>query len=404
MKKDIKVIKGGLLAPKGYVAAGIHCGIKDKSKKKDLALIVSKVKASAAGVFTTNAVKAACVIENQKNIKSGFAQAIVVNSGNANACNGGQGYADAKKMINIAAEHVSVPAKYVLNASTGVIGHALPMKKIEAGIKEAAEKLHDGNSEDVAHAIMTTDTFKKEVSIKFNIDGIAVCIGAVAKGSGMIEPNMATMLSFITSDVAIKPVVLKVILKNVVKKTFNAITVDGDTSTNDMCIVMANGLAGNKLITSISDPGAKKFETALLYVCEFLAKEIARDGEGATKLVEIVVKNIAKPEKVAKTIANSPLVKTALFGNDPNWGRIIAAAGRSGASFDSKKVDIYLGGTAVYKNGAPTDFDAVALSKKISSNEINITMDFHQHKGSSATVWTCDFSYGYVRINAKYHT
>jgi len=278
------------------------------------------------------------------------------------------------------------------------------MEKIEKGIKAAAAQLHDGECDDVLSAIMTTDTFEKQIAVEIMIDRKPVRIGGIAKGAGMIEPNMATMLSFITSDAAITPAVLRQLLRNVVKTTFNAITVDGDTSTNDMCLILANGLAGNKPMTNASSAAAKKFEDALHVVCLFLAKEIARDGEGATKLVEIAVKNVAQPQKVAKTIANSPLVKTALFGNDPNWGRIIAAAGRSGISFDPVKVDISLAGTVVYKQGSGVEFDAAALSKKMRAKELKIVVDFHQRGKASTVVWTCDFSYDYVKINADYHT
>lgn len=403
VKKDNR-IQGGILAPQGYIAAGVSCGIKKEAGRNDLALIVSKTKASAAGVFTKNAVKAACVLCSQKNIEGGVAQAIVVNAGNANACNGKRGLADAQKMIQLAAERVGVSPKHVLNASTGIIGHLLPMEKIEKGIKAAAAALHDGACDDVISAIITTDTFPKQIAVEIMIDRKPVRIGGIAKGAGMIEPNMATMLSFMTSDAAIKPAVLKQLLRNVVKTTFNAITVDGDTSTNDMCLLLANGSAGNKPITNASSPAAKKFEDALHDVCLFLAKEIARDGEGATKLVEITVKNVAQPQKVAKTIANSPLVKTALYGNDPNWGRIIAAAGRSGVSFDPAKVDISLAGTAVFKHGAGVEFDAAALSEKMKAKEVRIVVDFHQRGKASAVVWTCDFSYDYVKINADYHT
>ncbi len=404
MKKSIKIIQGGILAPRGFKAAGVRCGLKKIAGRNDLALIVSETKASAAGVFTTNVVKAACVLCNQKNIKSGVARAIVANAGNANACNGKRGLRDARKMIGLAAKHIGVLPKHVLNASTGVIGQPLPIEKVAQGIKLAAAALHGGNGDDVAQAIMTTDTFAKQIAVEIAIGGKAVRLGAVAKGAGMIEPNMATMLSFITSDAAISAAVLRRLLRDAVKTTFNAITVDGDTSTNDMCLILANGLAGNKPITNASSADAGKFRNALHAVCLFLAKEIARDGEGATKLVEITVKNISDPQKAAKTIANSPLVKTALYGNDPNWGRIIAAAGRSGLAFDPSKIDISLAGVSVCKKGVGVKFDAAALSEKMKAKKVEIAVDFHQKAKKSATVWTCDFSYDYVKINADYHT
>ncbi|NTU76666.1 MAG: bifunctional glutamate N-acetyltransferase/amino-acid acetyltransferase ArgJ [Alphaproteobacteria bacterium] len=404
MNKEHKIIQGGIVAPQGFKTAGVACGIKKKKGRNDLALIVSEVEASAAGVFTTNLVKAACVVTSQENIKDGKARAVVVNAGNANACNGEKGLVDAKRMMELTAKAVGVPAAQVLNASTGVIGHPLPMEKVEAGIKAAAAKLHGEDGTDTAQAIMTTDTFQKEMAIQFDIDGTPVRLGAIAKGSGMIEPNMATMLAFITTDAVIASPVLQKMLKKVTKTTFNAITVDGDTSTNDMCLALANGLAKNRPVTDLESKGAKQFQEALHSVCLFLAKEIARDGEGATKLVEVMVRQMAEPEKIAKTVGNSPLVKTALFGNDPNWGRILAAAGRSGVAFDPEKVEISLAGVTVYKNGAPTAFDAKQVSAKMKTKEVQIVIDGHQAGQPTATVWTCDFSYDYVKINADYHT
>lgn len=421
----MEIIPGGIVAPQGFKTAGVYCGI--KRKRNDLALIVSDVDAAVAGVFTTNVVKAPCVTMNQAYLDEGIARAIVVNSGNANACNGEQGYTDAAQMVKLAAESLGVPMRRVFSASTGVIGHALPMEKITAGILAAAEKLHDGDCEDTSQAIMTTDTFPKEVAVEFDVDGKRARMGAIAKGSGMIAPNMATMLGFITTDVAIEQPVLQEMLKRVCWHTFNSITVDGDTSTNDMTLVLANGLLGNAPIDSLESPAARTFEKALYSVCLHLAKEIARDGEGATKLVEVIVQNVAVPEKlaqayeangipmngeqrasfarsVAKTIANSNLVKTALFGNDPNWGRILAAAGRAGIAFDPEYVEIALAGTTVYRAGAPTNFNGYVVSEAMKATEVQILVDFHQPGGESATVWTCDFSYDYVKINAEYHT
>jgi len=404
MQSPFTIIPGGVVAAKGFKASGVCCGIKQAKSKNDLALIVSEVDAVAAGVFTTNAVKAHCVLLNQDHIRDGKARAIVANSGNANACNGERGMTDAKRITQIIAASQGVSERRVLSASTGVIGHALPMDKIEAGLKEVLSKLHGGDASDATQAIMTTDTFPKEMAVQFEIGGVSVRLGGMAKGSGMIEPNMATMLSFLTTDAAIEQPVLQTLLKRVMATTFNAITVDGDTSTNDMCLILANGLAKNALIADPESKEAQQFEAALHAVCLHLAKEVARDGEGATKLVEIVVKNIAAPMKVAKTIANSPLVKTALFGNDPNWGRILAAAGRSGIAFDPAKAEVELAGTTVYANGTPTAFDPAKVSEKMKAKELQIVVDFHQKGGESATVWTCDFSYDYVKINADYHT
>ena len=421
----MEIIGGGVVAAQGFTTAGVRCGI--KRKRNDIALILSQVDAVAAGVFTTNVVKAPCVVCNQTYLEDGLARAIVVNSGNANACNGEQGWTDAVAMVQHAAEALGVPPRRVLSASTGVIGTAMPMEKVIAGIHDAAGKMHGGDCDDAAQGIMTTDTFLKQVAVEFTLDGKTARLGAIAKGSGMIAPNMATMLAFITTDAAIEQAVLQEMLRRVCFYTFNSITVDSDTSTNDMTLVLANGLAGNKPIDNLESVDAREFEKALYSVCIFLAKEIARDGEGATKLVEVTVQNVAAPENlvaafaaqgrdlspedrarfprtVAKTIATSPLVKTALFGNDPNWGRILAAAGRAGVAFDPDRVEIALAGTTVYRQGAPTDFNGYVVSEAMKSKEVQILVDFHQPNGETATVWTCDFSYDYVKINAEYHT
>jgi len=422
----IEIIGGGIVAPLGFKTAGVYCGI--KRKRNDLALIVSDVDAVAAGVFTTNIVQAPCVSSNQAHLADGLARAIVVNSGNANACNGEQGYTDAVAMVNHTAQALGLPVRRVLSASTGVIGTKLPIEKIIAGIEAAAPKLHRDTCDDAAQAIMTTDTFLKQVAVEFPLSGGKTArLGAIAKGSGMIAPNMATMLGFLTTDAAIEHPVLQEMLRRVCWYTFNSVTVDGDTSTNDMVLVLANGQAGNAVIDSLESADAREFEKALYSVCLYLAKEIARDGEGATKLVEVTVQNVAVPEhlaqtyaangmeltpeqraafprSVAKTIANSPLVKTALFGNDPNWGRILAATGRSGVQFDPERVEIALAGTTVYRSGMPTDFNGYVVSEAMKSKEVQILVDFHQPNGETATVWTCDFSYDYVKINAEYHT
>jgi glutamate N-acetyltransferase/amino-acid N-acetyltransferase len=391
-------------------------------------LIVSDSDAVAAGTFTQNIVRAHCVIANEERIKDGKARAIICNSGNANACNGDEGAAADKRMAELVAELTGIAADQVLTASTGVIGVALPTEKIEAGIKAAFEKLHGETCDDAAEGIMTTDTYPKQFAVEFPLAGGKTGrIGAIAKGSGMIAPNMATMLGFITTDAAIEQPVLQEMIRRVAWYTFNSITVDGDTSTNDMTLVMANGLAGNKPIDNLESEAARTFEKALYSVCLHLAKEIARDGEGATKLVEVTVQNVAVPKNVAdayaangieitpeqragfpravaKTIANSPLVKTALFGNDPNWGRILAAAGRAGIAFEPEFVEISLAGTTVYRSGMPTEFNGYVVSEKMKAKEVQILVDFHQPGGETATVWTCDFSYDYVKINAEYHT
>ncbi len=421
----LDIIGGGVVAPQGFQTAGVYCGI--KRKRNDLALIVSAVDAVAAGVFTTNIVQAPCIVSNQTHLQDGLARAIVVNSGNANACNGEQGWADAVAMVHQAAEVLNLPPRRVLSASTGVIGTKLPMEKITRGIHDAAAKLHGETCDDTAQAIMTTDTFPKQVAVEFTLSGHTARLGTIAKGSGMIAPNMATMLGFLTTDTAIEQPVLQEMLRRVCWYTFNSITVDGDTSTNDMVLALANGLAGNAPISNLESEDARTFERALYSVCLFLAREIARDGEGATKLVEVTVQNVAVPARlaqtytangiemtpeqragfpraVAKTVANSNLVKTALFGNDPNWGRILAAAGRAGIAFDPERVEIALAGTTVYRQGMPTDFNGYVVSEAMKAKEVQILIDFHQPDGESATVYTCDFSYDYVKINAEYHT
>jgi len=415
----MEIIGGGIVAPQGFKAAGVYCGV--KRKRNDLALIVSDVDAVAAGVFTTNIVQAPCIVSNQTHLQDGLARAVVVNSGNANACNGEQGWADAVAMVNYAAQALGLPPRRVLSASTGVIGTKMPIEKIAAGIPEAVAKLHGETCDDAAQAITTTDTFLKQVAVEFELEGGKTArLGAIAKGSGMIAPNMATMLGFLTTDISIEQPVLQEMLKRVCWYTFNSITVDGDTSTNDMVLVLANGLAGNAPISSLESADARAFEKALYSVCLYLAKEIARDGEGATKLVAVpdrLAQTYAAngleltpeqragfPRAVAKTIANSPLVKTALFGNDPNWGRILAATGRAGVAFDPERVEIALAGTTVYRNGMPTDFNGYVVSEAMKAKEVQILVDFHQPDSETATVWTCDFSYDYVKINAEYHT
>lgn len=397
-------INGSVVAPQGFLCSGVSCGIKSDSFKRDLSLIFSVTNAVAAGVFTTNVVKAPCVILNKATIKNPFARAIVVNSGNANACNGPDGPADAARMVEAVSKKLIIPAKTVFCASTGIIGHKLPIQKVEKGITQAVETLQRHSPADAMLGIMTTDTVKKEIAIEFMLDDVTVRMGAMAKGAGMIEPNMATMLAFITTDVAIDKKLLQSMLSRVVTRTFNAITVDGDTSTNDMCLILANGMAKNPKIVNPESEQAILFEKALTFVCEYLAKSIVSDGEGATKLIEVQVRNCLEPMKVAKTIANSPLVKTAMFGNDPNWGRILAAAGRSGLVFDPISIDITLAGIKVYHQGQPTDFDAAEVSALLDSDEVKIIVDFHQEQGGSCKAWTCDFSYDYVRINADYHT
>ncbi|HWI54987.1 MAG TPA: bifunctional glutamate N-acetyltransferase/amino-acid acetyltransferase ArgJ [Desulfobacteria bacterium] len=403
MTVEFTYTDGGVTAPKGFKAAGVKARI--KYDKKDLGVIFSVTPAAAAGVFTTNSVKAAPVTLSMANLSDGTAQALVVNSGCANACTGDGGMNDARKMAAQTAQELGIDPSSVIVASTGVIGQELPMERIITGITEAAGELSETGGHDVALAIMTTDTVPKEAAVQFELDGKLVTVGGTAKGSGMIHPNMATMLSFVTSDVNIEPVLLKKALGYAVNRSFNMITVDGDTSTNDSLIVMANGMAGNGRITQ-EDENFFNFCEALTEVCVSLAKMIAKDGEGATKLVEIMVRKAASSEdarKVAMAVANSNLVKTAIFGEDANWGRIICAVGYSGVEIDPEKIDIYLGDEKMAEDGAGLRFSEEKAKEILSQDTIAIIIDLHMGE-AEATAWTCDFSYDYVKINADYRT
>lgn len=393
----------GVTAPRGFLAAGVHAGL--KRKRKDVALIVSQTPAVAAGTFTTNQVKAAPVVLSAEHLKAGQARAIVANSGNANACNGERGYADARRMAEYTAELLGIRTEEVLVASTGVIGLPLPMDKVEAGIRSACQALSPSGGDDAAEAILTTDTRTKQAAVEFDVDGVPVRIGGMAKGSGMIHPNMATMLAFLTTDAAVDPVFLQEALTRAVDETFNMISVDGDTSTNDMVLMLANGQADNPTVMSGS-PAAERFSAALRALCLYLAKEIVRDGEGATKLVEIAVcgaPSTAAARTIARSISASNLVKTAIFGQDANWGRILAAAGYAGVPFEPEKVTIYLGDVRVAERGSALAFDEEAAARALGEKEVRITVDLGAGD-YAATAWTCDMTYDYVKINASYRT
>ncbi len=393
-----------IVSPKGFKAAGIHCGI--KHKKKDLAFLVSEVPASVAGVFTTNAVQAAPlkvtkeVVYNSKKM-----QAIIVNSGNANACTGKQGLADAYEMQQLASNKLGIDSSLIGVASTGVIGELLKMDPIRNGVQtiEVGNSLE--NAIDFSQAILTTDTVMKNTAYSTLIDGKEILIAGTAKGSGMIEPNMATMLGFITTDANIESQELQKVLSELTELTFNAITVDGDTSTNDTVLVMANGLAGNEPLTP-SHPDWLSFYSVLKAVCEDLAKSIARDGEGATKLIEVEVDGAASDEearKIAKTVVGSPLVKTAVFGCDANWGRIIAAVGYSGATVDPEKITIRIGNALMVEKGEPVPFSEDELIQILKANEVKINVSLEQGNGHGLA-WGCDLTYDYVQINASYRS
>ncbi|MBA7498031.1 Arginine biosynthesis bifunctional protein ArgJ [subsurface metagenome] len=402
-KEDFQVVKGGITYPKGIKATGVKCGM--RFNRKDLALIYSEKVADAWGTFTTNKFKAAPLVVTEKNLSlsEGKLQAVLINSGIANACTGEKGLKDAWEMADYVSQGLKIKKEYVAVTSTGKIGEFLPLDKIKAGVEKAISCLDYAGGEKAAEAILTTDTKKKEIAVCFKLGEQEVKIGGMAKGSGMIHPNMATMLGFIASDIFIKREFLQEVLKQVVEKTFNMISVDGDTSTNDMVLLMANGLAGNKLIEK-KDIDYYKFLNALQYVTEYLAKCIAKDGEGATKMMEVEVKNAVSFEeakKVAKAVINSPLVKTAIFGKDPNWGRILAAVGYSGAEIVPDKVDLYLK-EKVVENGQPLTFSRQKLHKYLEfSDEVKIIINLKMGE-VNATAWGCDLTYDYVKINTKY--
>ncbi len=395
----------GVTAAKGFQAAGVHCGL--KKMKKDLALVYSTVPAVGAAIFTTSKVQAAPVMVDKMQFKkSSNFRAIVVNSGNANACTGERGLNDAWSMAKEAAGSLKIQENEILVSSTGVIGQYMPMEKISAGIAEASMMLGVEGHASAAEAIMTTDTFSKEHVNHVDLNGIDVTIGGMAKGSGMIAPNMATMLAFITTDVNIAPDLLQFSLKQAADHSFNRITVDGDTSTNDMVLVLANGSAGNQRLTSTTDPCFKLFHNAFEDLLVRLSKMIVLDGEGATKFVEIVVEGAASEEaavQAARAIANSSLVKTAIHGEDANWGRILAAIGYSGIEFNPADVEIFFGDVPILRRDYRIDFSEAEAKRVLSQKEIRITIDLHQGN-ASATFWTCDLSKEYVAINSNYRT
>jgi glutamate N-acetyltransferase/amino-acid N-acetyltransferase len=401
----MKRISGNnIVSPIGFKATGIHCGI--KHKKNDLALLVSEVPANVAGVFTTNAIQAApLIVTKEAMLQTGKMQAIIVNSGNANACTGQQGLKDARLMQQKAAEKLGIEPGLVGVASTGIIGEIMKMEPIVKGIQKLEPSSELEGSILFSQAILTTDTVTKNTAYSTVIDGKKITIAGTAKGSGMIDPNMATMLGFITTDATIESIHLQAALKTVTDLTFNSITVDGDTSTNDMVLVMANGMAGNDSLTP-AHPDWELFMETLQAVSQDLAKMIAKDGEGATKLIEVEVSGAitdAEARKIAKTVVGSPLVKTAIFGSDANWGRIIAAVGYSGATLDPNAIMIKIGPTVVVENGEPVLFSEANLLTYLKQSEVKITVDLHQGIGQGVA-WGCDLTYDYVQINATYRS
>lgn len=397
-------IKQGVTFPRGFMAAGVRAGIK-KSGKMDLAIIYTKQEAAVAGTFTKNQVAAAPVYVSKNVVAEGRAHAIIANAGCANACTGEPGMCDAQEMAEQTAEALDCAANEVIVASTGVIGVRLPMDKVRAGIKSAAAALSTDGSAAAGEAIITTDTYVKAGATEVAIGGKKVRFGAIAKGSGMIQPDMATMLCFVTTDAAIEQKLLQEALAEVVEGTFNMISIDGDMSTNDMAIVMANGAAGNPKIAK-KDADYDVFCTTLKELCTGLAQRIAADGEGATKFLTIEVtgaKTFADAKQVAMSVAKSPLVKTAFFGEDPNWGRVICAVGYAGVPVTPEKTVVKFGGIPVYMHGTGALFDAGALDKVMAAHDIVITIELGLGD-ASATVWSCDFTYEYVKINGEYHT
>ena len=394
----------GVTFPKGFKAAGVKAGIK-KSGNLDLALIYTEKEAAVAGVFTKNAVAAGPVIVSREVVKGGKAHAIVANAGCANACTGETGLANARKMAALAAAEVGCASDEVLVGSTGIIGVNLPMDKLEAGITAAASDLSEEGRMYAGNAIIPTDTYSKACSCEVEIGGQAVRFGAIAKGSGMIQPNMATMLCYITTDANISSQLMQKALSEIVEVSFNMISVDGDMSTNDTVLVLANGASGAAEITDGS-PEYDKFYATLKEICQELSKRIAADGEGATKFLTINVsgtKTFEDAKTVAMSIAKSPLVKTAFFGEDPNWGRVICAVGYAGIPMVPEKTVIKFGGVPVYANGLGAEFNEDDIHKVMAEHDIVIDVEMGMGD-AKATVWSCDFSYEYVKINGEYHT
>lgn len=392
-----------IYSPKGYKAAGLHCGLKE-GDEKDLALIVSDRVASAAGMFTTNRVCAAPVHLNREHLQNGQARAIVVNSKNANACTGDQGMADARQMAQWVGSGLDVAPENALVNSTGVIGVPLPMGCLERGIRNIIPQLDVEGWDDASEAIMTTDTVPKKASVRCEIDGgCEITIAGIAKGAGMIAPNMATMLAFVLTDAALSSGVLQDALCVAVSQSFNCITVDGDMSTNDTVLALANGVARKSELTG---EGLRTFQAALNAVCISLAKQIARDGEGATKLITVRVDGAgteADARTVGLSVANSNLVKTAVFGRDPNWGRILCAAGYASVAINPDRTAVSMAGIPIYDNGSGLPFDQDRAIEALSASDIDIDINLNIGE-ASATIYTCDLTYDYVRINAEYTT
>ena len=410
-KEGFTFTEGGVCAAKGFLANGLNCGLNSDQNKNDLCLIMSESECSAAAVYTQNKVKGAPILVTKQHLAKtgGKAKAVIANSKNANTCNA-DGEEKAEKMCQLAAGQLGIKAEEVIVASTGVIGQILPIEPIETHIEELAKGLTADGNEKAATAIMTTDTVKKEVAVSFAIDGKTCHVGGMAKGSGMIHPNMATTLNFITSDVAISHQMIQKALDEIVKITYNCLSIDGDTSTNDMVSVMANGLAGNATISTEEAEGFAVFKQALYIVMMNMTRMLAKDGEGATKLLECTCKGAPDQETaiiVAKSVIRSPLFKCAMFGEDANWGRVLCAIGYADADFAIDTMDVDLSSTAgtleVCRNGAGIDFSEEFAAKVLAEDEIYIDIDLKQGDGS-AKAWGCDLTYDYVKINGDYRS
>lgn len=409
------IISKGVCAPKGFKANGIHCGIRKNKSKKDLSIIYSDVMCSAAAIYTQNKVQGAPIAVTKAHIEDGYAQAVIVNSGNANTCNA-DGVDIANQMSNLCAKALHLKENDIIIASTGVIGQQLPIQPIADHMQELVSGLNDNGSFDAVSGIMTTDTFQKEYAVSFTLNGKECKVGGIAKGSGMIHPNMATMLAFLTSDVKIAPMMLKKLVKEVGDDTFNMVSVDGDTSTNDMLSIMCNGLAENEEIVEINED-YQIFKQAVYTVCEALSKMLASDGEGATKLLTCKVNNarsIKDAKAVAKSIICSSLFKAAMFGNDANWGRILCAIGYADAEYEVEKIDVILasakGSMQVCKDGkgvsvenSDTGIDEEKALEILKEKEVEIIVDLKDGT-HNAIAWGCDLTYDYVKINGDYRT
>ncbi|MBX5450455.1 bifunctional glutamate N-acetyltransferase/amino-acid acetyltransferase ArgJ [Thermogemmatispora sp.] len=401
MTEQFREVDLCVTAPRGFRAGAVACGIKSDAAIKDLAILASDVPCVAAGTFTTSRTPAAPVLLCREYLRSGKAQAVVVNSGNANCATGEQGLRNAYRMSELAAAHLGIPKELVLCSSTGIIGRQLPMEKIEQGI--AAVELSSGGGNDFAEAILTTDTRPKRIALEFEIEGRTVRLGGATKGAGMIYPNMATMLCYLTTDAAVEQLWLQEELQAAVAESFNMISVDGDMSTNDTCLLFANGLAGNTPLNK-AHPEAPRFREALRRVTTYLAREIARDGEGATKLMTVHVRGARDRTdaiKAARGITLSPLWQCALAGGDPNWGRIVAALGACGCTLDPNRFDIFIGPVQVVQQGGAASYDEAAARAAMAASEVLITIDLHLGE-AEATAWGCDLTHGYIDENTLY--